>query len=50
MKCPKCNDEMKVIGPTEIHHNPTNSKEYERNNYNCELCDVWVNVEVPKQK
>jgi hypothetical protein len=50
MKCPKCNCDMKLLGPSEMHHNPTDGKEYDRNNYNCPDCDVWVNVEVPKQK
>ena len=50
MKCPKCDLDMKTVGQAEMHHNPTNSKEYDRTNYNCESCDVWLSVEYPKSE
>ncbi len=49
MKCPKCQDEMKVVNEAESV-NSENNKKYLRKIYHCEVDDIWLTTETPKEK
>ncbi len=49
MKCPKCHNIMKVVSEDESS-NSENNKIYLRVIYHCEECDIWLNLETPKEK
>jgi uncharacterized Zn finger protein (UPF0148 family) len=48
MKCPVCGKEMK-IDKTDSSHNAKTGQEYVRTVYVCEMDDVWVVTEIPKE-
>ena len=47
MKCPKCQNEMKITRSDESSNTET-SKKYLRVIYHCEVDDIWLNLETPK--
>jgi hypothetical protein len=47
MKCPLCSNEMETLSSTTFSKN---LKEYSRKNYHCKLDDVWIVIEIPKEK
>jgi len=49
MKCPKCSKEMVVTNKDTSHNNKTKAI-YSRTLYHCEKDDIWLKLEVPKQK
>jgi hypothetical protein len=49
MKCPKCNQEMKVQ-QEDISHNSKDGKEYDRTVFWCEADDIWGRFEIPRVK
>ena len=48
MKCPVCDQEMKML-PEDISYSPRqDNKEYIRTVYQCKTDDAWVTIELPK--
>lgn len=54
MDCPKCKKPMNQDGAPTTTYNTTRERgshdEYERTHYVCRACDVWVGIEMPRQK
>lgn len=48
MKCPKCEKQM-ILKNEDISLNATSKKEYCRRVFWCEVDDVWVVTEIPKE-
>lgn len=46
MNCPNCHKTMRI--KKEDRSLGANKKEYMRTIYWCEVDDVWINVEIPK--
>lgn len=49
MKCPKCQQEMKVVEKRVTNNGKMgeNYKEYQRILYLCKQDDIWITVETP---
>ncbi len=54
MDCPNCKQPMQIDGEPTTTYNQTKKRgrhdEYERTHFVCEKCDIWLGVEMPRQR
>lgn len=54
MNCSLCRQPMVQDGESITTYNTTRKRgshdEYERSHYVCQACDVWVGIELPREK
>jgi len=48
MNCPKCGKEMKIQSTHETK-NSQGGKKYDKIILVCELDDIWITIEIPKE-
>lgn len=48
MNCPKCKKEM-IVKDKDVSHNNEFGKKYDRTLYWCDIDDIWINIEIPKE-
>ena len=49
MKCPKCGKEM-IVKKEDTSHDTKRGKQYDRTVNVCKDDDLWITVEIPKEK
>ena len=53
MDCPNCKKAMQMDGEPRTTFNNTKARgrhdEYERTQYVCQQCDIWLGIEVPQK-